>query len=85
MRGKASGSIRCLEHILPDNGVSIDQTVSAQSGLIPQISGFLTRCRIWVCTTFCDHVSDFFYINLMQDYMVDETILAVNAFKKVMA
>ena len=34
---------------------------------------------------FCDHVSDFVYVHLMRDFTVDETILAVNAFKKVMA
>ena len=49
------------------------------------MSGFLTSCRIWGCTTFCNHVGDFVYIHLMQDYTVDETILAVKSFKKVMA
>jgi len=65
--------------------VSVDQIVSAQPGLIPQISGFLTSRRIWGCTTFCDHVSDFVYVHLMRDYTVDEMILAVKAFEKVMA
>jgi hypothetical protein len=49
------------------------------------MSGFLTSCRIQGCTTFCDHISDFVYVHLMQDYTVDKTILAVKAFKKVMA
>jgi hypothetical protein len=49
------------------------------------MSGFLTSRRIWGCSTFCDHVSDFVYVHLMQDYTVDETILAVKAFEKVMA
>ncbi len=70
-RGKALGSIHCPEHIIPSNGVLVDQIVSAQPGLIPQMSGFLTSCRIWGCTTFCDCVSDFVYIHLMQDYMMD--------------
>jgi hypothetical protein len=85
MRGKASGSIRCPEHILPGDGVLVDQIVSAQPGLIPQISGFLSSCRIWGCTTFCDHVSDFVYVHLMHNYMVDETILAVKNFENIMA
>ena len=41
-RGKASGSIRCPEHISLGDGVSMDQIVLAQPGLIPQMSGFLT-------------------------------------------
>ena len=41
-RGKASGSICHPEHISPGDGVSMDQIMSAQPGLIPQMSGFLT-------------------------------------------
>ena len=62
----------------------MDQIMSAQPGLIPQMPGFLTSRRIWGCTTFFDHISDFVYVHLMRDFMVDETILAVNAFEKVM-
>jgi hypothetical protein len=40
--GKSSSSICCPEHILPGDGVLVDQIVSAQPGLIPQMSGFLT-------------------------------------------
>jgi hypothetical protein len=65
MRGKDSGSIRQPEHVLPGDGISVNQIVSAQLGLISQMSGFLTSCRIWGCTTFCDHVSDFVYLHLM--------------------
>jgi hypothetical protein len=64
-QGKATGSIRCHEHILPGGGVLVNQIVSAQPGLIPQMSGFLTSCSIWGCTTFCDDVSDFVYVHLM--------------------
>jgi hypothetical protein len=62
----------------------MDQIISAQPGLIPQMSGFLTSRNIWGCTTFCDRVSNFVYVHLMQDFTVDETILAVKAFEKVM-
>ena len=85
MRDKASGSICCPEDALPGAGVSVDQIVSAQPGLIPQMSGFLTSCRIWGCTKFCDHVSNFVYVHLMQDYTMDETILSVKSFEKVTA
>ena len=51
---------------LPGDGVSVDQIVSAQPVLIPQMSGFLTSKRIWGCTTFVDHVSDYVYVHLMK-------------------
>ena len=47
--------------------VSIDQLVSAQPGLIPQISGYLTNMIIWGATLFVDHISDFTHIALMRD------------------
>jgi hypothetical protein len=49
------------------------------------MSGFLTNRQIWGCTTFCDHVSDFVYVHLMRDFTIDETLLAVKAFEKVLA
>jgi hypothetical protein len=52
MRGKASGSIRCLKHILPGEGVSVDQIVSAQPVLIPQMSGFLQVAAFGVALHF---------------------------------
>ena len=83
-KGKAPGSIRTSEHITPGDGVSTAQIMSAQLGLIPQMSGFLTNWRIWGCTTFCDRVSDFVYVHLMCDFMVEETLLAVKAFGKIL-
>merc|ERR1712155_246974 len=51
-KGKKSGSIRKKEHINPGDGVSMDQIVSAQPGLIPQMSGFLTNRCTWGATHF---------------------------------
>ena len=85
MKGKASGSIHTPDHIKPWGGVSTDQIVSAQPGLIPHISVFHTNRRIWGCTTFCDHVSDFVYVHLMRDFTVEETLLAVKAFDKILS
>ena len=50
---------------MPGDGVSVDQIVSAQPGLIPQMSGFLTSKILWGATTFVDHVSDYVYVHLM--------------------
>jgi hypothetical protein len=70
----------CLGH-----GVSVDQIISAQPGLIPQMAGFLTSKQIWGCTTFIDHVSNYIYVHLMKDFTIMETLLAKLAFKKLCA
>ena len=49
------------------------------------MSGLLTSRHIWECTTFCDHVSDFVYVHLMQDFIVEEKLIAVKAFEKIPA
>ncbi len=60
----------------------MDQLVSAQPGLIPQMSGFLTNMRIWGATVFVDHFSDYVYVALMRDLSLDETLLAKSSFKR---
>ena len=62
--------------------MSIDQLVSAQPGLIPQASGFLTSMRIWAATVFVDHVSDYVYVALMRDLTLSETLLAKTSFER---
>ena len=69
---------------MPGDGVSIDQIVSAQPGLIPQMSGFLTSKRLWGATTFVDHVSDYVYVHLMRGLTLNEKLLAKEAMEKVM-
>jgi hypothetical protein len=69
----------------PSDGVSVDQITSAQPGLIPQMTGFLTSKRIWGCTTFVDHISDYMYVHLMKDFSTIETLLAKLAFEKLCA
>ena len=63
----------------------MDQIVSAQPILIPQMSGFLTSRSIWGCTTFYDHVSDFVHVHMIQHFTVEETLLAVKDFEKTLA
>ena len=84
-KGKTSGSIFTADHVEPGDGASMDQIVSAQPGLITQMSGFLTSRSIWGCTMFYDHISDFVYVHLMRDFTVEETLLAVKAFEKTLA
>ncbi|KAL7549579.1 hypothetical protein ACHAWF_012836, partial [Thalassiosira exigua] len=83
-KGKKSGVIRKDSETVPGDGVSVDQIISSQPGLIPQISSFLTSKRIWGCTTFVDHVSDFVYVHLTRDFNLEETLLAKAAWEKIL-
>ena len=85
VKGKKSGLIRKPAQTLPECGVSVDQIVSAQPGLIPQMSGFLTSKRIWGCTTRVYRVSDYLYVHLMKELTLDETLLAKEALEKLVA
>jgi hypothetical protein len=60
----------------PGKCVSMDQLVSVQPGLVPQMLGFLTNLRIWGATIFVDHFSDYVYAALMSDLTLGETLLA---------
>ena len=70
---------------MPGDGVSVDRIVSAQSGLIPQMSRFLTSKRLWGPNTFVYHVSDYVYVYLMRYLTLYETLLAKEAMEKLMA
>ena len=63
----------------------VDQIFSAQPGLIPQMSGFITNQRLWGATTFVYHVSNYVYVHLMRDLSLTETLLAKSGMEKVMA
>jgi len=78
----APGTIHKDSETEPGHCISIDQLVSAQPGLIPQMSGFLTNQRIWGATVFIDHVSDYVYVFLMRDLTLDETLLAKTSFER---
>ena len=83
-KGKESGFIQRPEQKKPGDGVSVDQIVSVQPGLIPQMSVFLTNQRLWGATTFVDHVSEYVYVHLMRDLFLTKTLLAKSAMEKVM-
>jgi hypothetical protein len=75
------GLIRKHDDNDPGKCVSIDQMISAQSGLIPQMAGFLTNLRIWVGTIFVDHYLDYVYVTLMRNLTLDKTLLTKSSFK----
>ena len=66
----------------PGKCVSMDQMVSAQPGLIPQMAGFLTNLCIWGATIFVDHFSDYLFVALMRDLTLDKTLLAKSSFER---
>ena len=66
----------------PGKCVSMDQLVSAQPGLIPQMAGFLTNLCIWGATIFVDHFLDFVFVALMRDLTLDEALLAKTSFER---
>jgi hypothetical protein len=63
----------------------LDHLVSAQPGLIPQISGKLTGLRVNGATIFVDHHSDHVYVFLMRVLTLDETILAKHAYERFLS
>ncbi len=69
-------SIRKHDNNAPGKCVSINQMISAQPGLIPQMAGFPTNLRIWAATIFDDHYLDYVYVALMRSLTLDKTLLA---------
>ncbi len=59
-----------------------DQLVSAQPGLILQISGKLTHQCVNSSAIFVDHFSDHVYAYLMRDLTLDETITAKHGYDR---
>ena len=84
-KGNESGSIQRPEQTKPGDGVSVDQIFSAQPGLIPQTSRFITNKRLLGATIFVDHVSEYVYVHLMRDLSLIETFLVKSEMEKFMA
>jgi hypothetical protein len=74
-------SIRNESNNAPGKCISMDQLVSAQPGLIPQMAGVLPNLHIWGATVFVDHFSDYVSVALMQGLGLDETLLAKSYFE----
>jgi hypothetical protein len=65
----------------PGKKASLDQMVSAQPGLIPQMSGCLTNLHNMAATIFVEHFSDHVYVFLMKDLTLSEILMAKHAYK----
>ncbi len=78
----SKGLIRKETDDAPGKCVSMDQMVSAQPGLIPQMTGFLANLHIWGATIVVDHYLDYVFVDLMPDLTLDETLLAKSSFER---
>ena len=56
--------------------------ISAQPGLVPQVSGHLTAARIWAATIFLDHMSRHVYVHLMRDQTQASTLESKSAYER---
>ena len=80
-RAKTGRPIRQPDHDYPGGGVSTDQIISNQPGLVPQDAGRLTNDRITAATVFVDHFSNYSYVVLMTSPSGEETLRAKQEFE----
>jgi hypothetical protein len=69
----------------PGKRALMDQMVSAQPGLIPQMSGCLTNLQIMGAMVFVDHYSDHIYAYLMKDLTLSKTLMGKHAYERFLA
>jgi hypothetical protein len=60
---------------------SMDHLISAQPGLIPQISGRLTCMQINGARVIVDHYSEHIYVFLMHNLSPEKNLLAKHAYE----
>ena len=82
-KGKHTNPIRSKYDVNPGDCVSTDQIVSAQPGMVLQMSGYLTSNRIWGIALFMDHATDYTHGNLMRSLDLDNTLGAKKSFEKL--
>ncbi len=78
-RGK--GSFRKHDKDASGKCVSINQIISAQPDLTPEMAGFLTSLRIWAATIFVDHYLGYVHVTLMCNLTLNKTLLAKSSFE----
>ncbi len=84
-KSKQKHPIRKSTDDAPGKKTLLNQMVSAQHGLIPQMSGHLTNLCIMAAMVFVDHFSDHVYVYLMRDLMLSKTLLAKHAYRHFLA
>ena len=61
----------------------IDQMVSSQPGLIPQVTGYLTHTILWAANLFVNHYFDYYYVHIIRGTSAEETIWSKDAYKRL--
>ncbi len=84
-KSKELHSIQKASDNHPGACASMDHLVSAQPGLIPQITRKLTGQRINGATVIVDHYLDHVYMYLMQNLTLEETLLAKHAYERFLS
>ena len=64
---------------------SIDNMVSNQPGIIPQVTGDLIHTRFWATTVFVYYYSDYCYAHLMRGTSSEETLRSKEAHESLTA
>ena len=72
--GSRAYSIRKPGENRPGVRVSVDLLISAQPGLLAQVSGHITRRRVTCATIFKDHFSNFTHCHLQCSSDHEETL-----------
>ena len=79
-KNKELKKIRRDTDVQPGAGTSCDHLISAQPGLISQVTGTLTHACYWAATIFVDHFPDVFFVSLMRGVSDAETLAAKRAY-----
>ena len=82
-KGKHTNPTRSKDDVNPGDCVSTYQIVSAQPGMVPQTSVYLTSNRILGIPLFVGNATDYIYGHLMRSLDLDETLGANKAFEKL--
>lgn len=81
-KSKTKHPIRKESDNEPGARISMDQIVSAEPGLIPQMSGGLTNLWVTGAAVFVDHFSGHVFVCLMQNLTLTKTLLGKAPYER---
>ena len=84
-KGNKRGSICTPAQTDPVDCVLVDQVLPSHPSLILKIYGFISNQKLWGCTTFVDHVSNYICMHLIRGLSLSETLLAKAVIEKILA
>ena len=81
-KDKANSRIRSPVDNQPGECTSMDAMTSTSPGLIPQMSGFLTKRKFSAATIFVDHASSYGYVFLQENQTLETTLEAKASYER---